>query len=155
MAYFHGLLPLVSGSVYLLPPTLQVATNQRHFLNEDFAQPVTVTTRKIPLWNPELNLHLFLESWVGGRPRIIHGSPQKCGGSKNEGLKNLLPTRVRHPFTKRKTTCLSIYLLWTRYKTAGPKKYSTYFFLRVFIQNKHPHNDCSTPPSISPSLAAL
>ena len=40
--------------------------------------PVTVTTRIIPflVGNPELNLHLSLESWEGGQPNVYVGIPQ-------------------------------------------------------------------------------
>ena len=38
--------------------------------------PLTVTTRIITflIGNPNLNLHLWLESWVGGRPKGYHST---------------------------------------------------------------------------------
>ena len=57
--------------------------------------PVTVTTRIIPflVGNPELNLHLWLESWVGGRPSRWRREP----GSSNE--RTTVTKRGRFPMS--------------------------------------------------------
>ena len=59
--------------------------------------PVRVTTRNIQflVGNPELNLHLWLASWVGGRPKVCQclGMPSFPNSS--------FPTRIHGVFVGR------------------------------------------------------